>query len=399
MVWSEDEQEIIGSGEVDGAAMLSQLTEKAQSRQVKVLVPSCDVCMKVVGLPGKFNRQVLAALPFMLEDDLTQDVDELFFAHGKRTQLDGNPAIEVAIVSRQLMEDWLAWLDAAQLPTSIMVPDALCLPIADSGPTAIELNGQWLVRGGQWQCDSVDNIWIEQYLNLSASRYLATTPLEEGEEDTRERLNLLCYSPLAVECEDLVITDVDRQLPLQLFVNEIDRSGFNLRQGEFIQKKESSAAWKTWRMAAVFFVSAILLQLGYRGATAWQLSNELEVQKAEFVSQFKKAYPGDRTRTALIERQLKRRLKEANGGGGNSAGLLTILAKVAPLLSQNKGFTPEMIKYDNKRGELRLNAVGDGYQSFEKFKTAVENLGFEVQQGSLSNNDDKVAGAITIKGA
>lgn len=405
MVWSEVEQEIIASGDIEGAVALSQLTDKAQSRVVKVLVPACDVTMKTVALPGKASRQVLAALPYMLEDDLAEDVDDLFFAHGQKTQLDGKAAINIAIVSQKVMGEWMSWLDDADIYSNIIVPDALCLPVHDEGVVAIELGEQWLLRGDNWQCDSIDKSWFEQYISLRAAQYVfenneASETSGEQDDTTQERLNLICFSPCDIQSPDLVITDEDRQLPLQLLAANIDSAGFNLRQGQYVKKKESSQIWKTWRVAATVAITAIVLQLVYRGAVYWQLDSELTTLENTYVSQYKKAYPKQKkVRKSSIQRLLKSRLKEGTGGSAGES-FLVMLDKVAPLFAQSGEFVPEIIKYDNKRGELRVNAVTDGYETFEKFKMAVEGLGYEVHQGSLSNNsENKITGVVTIKGA
>ena len=404
MVWSEVEQEIIASGDIDGVAQLSDVAEKAQSRTVKVLVPACDVTMKTVALPGKASRQVLAALPYMLEEDLAQDVDDLFFAHGQKTQLDGKPAMQVAIVSRKVMAQWMSWLDDADIFSNVIVPDALCLPFYDNGVAAIELGKQWLLRDGDWQCDSVDSSWFEQYVNLRGAQFIADNNEASDEQneqsgEANERLNLICFSPCEVEAPDVVFTDEERKLPLQLLAANIDATGFNLLQGEYVKKKESSQVWKTWRVAATVAFVAIVMQLVYRGSVAWQLDSELTELENTYVSQYKKAYPKQKVRIKLIERNLKNRLKEG-AGGSTGESFLVMLDKVAPLFAQSGEFIPEIIKYDSKRGELRVNAIADGYETFEKFKTAVEGLGYQIHQGSLSNNsENKITGVVTIKGA
>lgn len=402
MIWSEVEKQVIASRELNGAAELSKLTEEAQSRVVKILVPACDVTMKTVALPGKASRQVLAALPYMLEDDLAEDVDDLFFAHGQKTQLDGKPAMDVAIVSQKVMAQWMSWLDDADIYTTIIVPDALCLPVCDAGVAAIELADQWLLRGAHWQCDSIDKSWFEQYINLRGAQFIADNNEqsdEQSEQAEQARLNLICFSPCEINAPDVVITDEERELALQLLAANIDGAGFNLLQGQYVKKKESSQIWKTWRVAATIAITAIVLQLVYRGAVVWQLDSELTGLKDTYVSQYKQAYPKQRVRPNLIERQLKSRLKEGSGGSSGES-FLVMLDKVAPLFAQSGEFIPEIIKFDDKRGELRVNAVADGYETYEKFKTAVEGLGYEVHQGSLSNNsENKITGVVTIKGA
>ena len=79
LVWSDSENEIIASGEIDNASALSQLTEKAQHRSLICLLPSVDVTIKTVEIDGNYNRQLKLALPYLLEDELAVDVDNLHF--------------------------------------------------------------------------------------------------------------------------------------------------------------------------------------------------------------------------------------------------------------------------------------------------------------------------------
>lgn len=397
LVWSDTEQEVIASGEVDDAAALSTLAERGEHREVRVLVPASDLTLKTVTLPGKLSRQLLSALPFMLEEDLAQDVEDLFFAIGNKTTVDDKPAVEVAIVARGLLETWQRWLSDAGLHSTVMLPDALCLPDHE-GVTGIELNQQWLVRHQGWHCNSVDDGWFEDYLGLAAAHHVAES-VDDSEQET-EALVFNSYSPCDKDIKDLTVVEQSAELPLELLLKHSAGIDFNLMQGEYSQKKEGSKTWGIWRQAAIVAGVAILLQLTFRGSIAWQLNGELEAEKATFVSQYRKAFPNEtRTRTALMERQLKNKLKSAQSGEGGDSGFLVMLDQVAPVFKSTQGITPNSIKFDSKRSELRLQATGDGFQSFEKFKSAVENLGYEVQQGSLNNDGDKVVGAITIKRA
>ena len=84
LVWSADEQEIIASGELPDASQLATLKERAGQRPAIALVPTCDIAMRWVALPPRASRKVLSAIPFMLEDELAQDVSKQFFAMGPR---------------------------------------------------------------------------------------------------------------------------------------------------------------------------------------------------------------------------------------------------------------------------------------------------------------------------
>lgn len=66
-------------------------------------------------------------MPFLLEDTLAQNVDELHFVVGPR---DGE-SLSVAVVAHEQMQNWLSWLDEAGLKVRKMVPDCLALERED----------------------------------------------------------------------------------------------------------------------------------------------------------------------------------------------------------------------------------------------------------------------------
>ena len=81
LIWANTQQEIIASGTLDNASQLTELTEKSQQRQVVSFIPGCDVAIKSLKVPGNSPKAIRLAAPYMLEDDLAQEVESLFFAY------------------------------------------------------------------------------------------------------------------------------------------------------------------------------------------------------------------------------------------------------------------------------------------------------------------------------
>ena len=109
LVWSTQEQEIIASGILASAHALGELQERAGGRPVVTLVPGSDLIFRRVSLPGKYSRQAAAALPYLLEEQIASDVDELHLvvlAH------QGND-VDLMAVDKAKMQAWLAWLQQA----------------------------------------------------------------------------------------------------------------------------------------------------------------------------------------------------------------------------------------------------------------------------------------------
>ena len=142
-----------------------ELTEKALTRELVVLLPCDQVQLKTVKLPTKWSRKLEQALPYMLEEDIACDIDDIYIALGEPTMVDEQHAIKIALTNRDWFEHWLEVFEQHQLTPYQIVPDALLLPGAEeSCVTAIELNKQWLFKQGDWHISAVESSWLNLWV-------------------------------------------------------------------------------------------------------------------------------------------------------------------------------------------------------------------------------------------
>src|SRR5271168_5649544 len=78
--------------------------------KIVVLAPATQILLAEPELPPGSGPKLARAVPFALEEQLTQDVDQLSFAIGRRRATGGTP---VAVVSRSVMQRWVSELSAA----------------------------------------------------------------------------------------------------------------------------------------------------------------------------------------------------------------------------------------------------------------------------------------------
>lgn len=389
-------QEIIASGELQGAQQLTELTTKADKRQVKILVPGCDVLLKSLKVPAKSSRAMRLAAPYMLEDSLAEDVEQLFFAYADLASDSLENNCFTAIVSHTQMQLWLSWLAEAAIETDSILPDVLAMPITAKGWSAIALGdskqGQVIVRQQLWQGFTVDaNAWQFQCLALARQSEEA----EGGEE--LESVLIEAYSPLA-HSEQCNVSTMPAELPLALMAKNYgcQISHFNLLQGQYKIKENRSHTGRQWLWVAGVALFALLLSLGHKSAQLWQLNAEQEKVSNEIVASYKAAFPKTkRVRIATIKSQLNRELALL-GGVGDRQGFLAMLAKVQPAFAKVPALKPESVKFDGKRQELRIQATAKDYQAFEQFSVALATANLLVKQGSQSNQGDQVTGSFSI---
>ncbi|WP_286234428.1 type II secretion system protein GspL [Thalassotalea sediminis] len=380
LVWSKSEQHIIASGELATDEELSQLSAKSQQREVIILLPSNDVSLKLLNVPAKSKKAIQLAAPYVIEDDVAQDVDALFFAYGNFVSPAGN--CPIAFVEKERMSSWLLQLSKASIEADIVMPEVLAMPLAEDRWQAITLDDQVIVRQGQWQGATIDvNLWPHFTKVWSKSG---------------DSVVVDAYSSLPQHDEHVDINYLPEELPLALMAQHLDTRRFNMLQGQFSIKKERSPILKTWGWVAGIALLALLLNVVGKGITLMQTNAEIDVVEAQVIDRYKQAFPKtQRVRVATVKSQLKRQLS-LQSGSDSSGDFLALLTQLQPAFKQVPTLKPENIRYDGKRGELRMQATGAGYQDFERFNAALKNA-FNVSQGALNNQGTSVTGSISIK--
>ncbi|MGL5600936.1 MAG: type II secretion system protein GspL [Silvania sp.] len=134
------------SGQVPDAASLASLQHHAKDSPAIALVPTCDVVLRAVYLPGRLNRKTQKALPFLLEDEVVDEPEKLHVAV-LACEL---PKVHLAAVDNTLMQTWRSWLDLAGLRVEKMLPDVFALPLVEGGCRWL-LGDQHLIRESRWQ--------------------------------------------------------------------------------------------------------------------------------------------------------------------------------------------------------------------------------------------------------
>lgn len=388
LIYSNTQQDIIASGELSDAKQLVELSEKAQQRKVTVFVPSCDIALKSLKVPGKSQRAIRSAVPYILEDNLAQEVESLFFAYANLKTNELGENCFVAAVSRTQLKLWQTWLSDANIVCKTMIPDVLAMPLVPEKFSAIALGEQVLIRQSLWQGMTLDaNLWevISQQWQKNPANIEQIIP------------NINCYSSL-LHSENLNIQVMPEELPMALLAQHASAQSFNLLQGEFQIKEKRSPALMSWLWVAGIASFTLLMNVGIKGTELIQLNNQQQQVEQQIIDTYKKAFPETkRVRIATIKSQLKQKMSEV-GSSSNSEGFLEMLGQLQPALASVPELKPETIKFDGKSNEIRMQAVASDYKYFDSFRSHLEKANFKVSPGAQNNQGDEVTGSFSISG-
>lgn len=378
LVYSEQAEEIIASGVLSNALDLASLKERADSAEVIALAPSSDVLLTQVSLPSNASRKALGAIPFMLEEEICGDISQHFFALGER---DGDLQ-QVAVVAVDKLQLWQQTFKDAGIFCQTMVPDALTLPFSDDTLSLVQLHDSIITRTDRWQGLAGEGDWL---LNIVAQMAI------------KDDKSIVCYSEIEglddISCDN--ITTDYAELPLLMMLKNINAKSLNLFQERFAVKREGNPHWQKWKVAAVLAVLALTINI----VTKTIEINDIKSQRAQINQQISasiaQGFPDIgqyRQPRQAVEREL-RRLEQAGG----SIGMLAILSQLTDAFASS-GVTPQTLRYDASRTELRMQSVANNFESLERFRRDVQSLGFAVDQGAINNRGDQVVGVIIVKG-
>ncbi len=373
VTWSESSHSIISSGVLSNAAALATLTERASGRPVDVLVDSSAILLTQLALPAKAQRHALKALPFMLEEQLAEEVEGLHFVVGPRH----GEHVSVAVVSHQQMTQWQQWLESAQLAYRKLVPDVLALPLIDGcALSVLQLEQQLLVRHSPEIGEVVDRDWL---------------PLLSSADEPQ---SWALFSPLTDLPETVEPLVQPLELPMLLLAQGVAQAPLNLLSGVYAPVKNRHTGVALWSKVGIAAAVLFTLAAGHNALVTHQLTQQQQALKAEQERIYRSLFPNE-TRVVNARSQLQAKVRAV--GGSQDGELMAMLALLQPTFAELPDVKPSNLRFDAGRGELRMQLMGKSFAQIERFGESAQQH-FVVQSGALNNEKSGVSGTLTIRG-
>jgi general secretion pathway protein L len=346
---------------------------------IVVTVPSEHVLSLSCEVPGRSIGQVRRALPFVVEEYVTTDIEAMHLASGPLKR--GAP-IRVNLIERELLDGWLACLAALSIHPGYLFSDAELLP----------------VRPG------------EASLLLDGNRVLIRTPDQAAALD-RDNLQL---GVAALDVERLVVvhgslTDLEAgQLAQEMEVTRADEPGaetaleyvaaawrdsgaVNLLQGAYRARQPKNSAWQRWRAVAALAAVWIGIALIAMTTEAMFASYRADALRAESERLYREIFPEER-RVTNVRRQLQAKLGERIDVEGGLMPFLTALASVTADVTR-----VQSLNFTGERGELAVDVTVAGFDALDRLKSRLEQQGVDVDIASAEQLTDGVRARIRLR--
>ncbi|MEN8134376.1 MAG: type II secretion system protein GspL [Thermodesulfobacteriota bacterium] len=378
--WSATDGFVVGQGPLSEAHQL-------QGEKVVVLVPGTEVLLTEAIIPGNSGRIIKKSIPFALEENLADEIEDLHFAHGV---LRKNGAISVAVVAKAQMESWLAILNEHDIEVRSLVPATMAIPLTPEQWSLVLTDSQFMLRKGTWQAYAGDIGSLPVFL------------AEELAADSAQQPSLQLYTDedCSINCEEAVpamgISVRHRKPLLQLLVDGYDeKKMINLLQGDYSRHAGWRDLWLKWQLPIVAVVLLCLMNIGAFSFDYYRLKSGSAELNERIKAIYLQSFPGSR-RVVNARAQMEQKLAELQEEIGAHSSFFEVYDKTLPLFLATSGFSLNNLRFNNGRFDFDFE-IKD-LQSLETLKhnlASIPGIVIDIKHAEATGN--RVKAKIQIK--
>lgn len=382
---------------------LQEAAAQAAGARVSVLVPGADVLLAQVELPAMKAQRLAKAVPFALEEQLAEDVDDLHVAVGQR---DSQGKVANAVVSRSRLEAWLAQLKAAGLHPDVMTPEMFGVhweaDAAELGHWSMLVDGQaGLLRTGAQTGLAFEMQGLLTVLQACVDEAGETPPASLrvtvcGEDQFADSENHRALSALCAEQGIDLSLDVQNETCNVALAQGFDEQhAINLLQGDFSRKQQLEKLLRPWRPALILAGVWLVLQVGMFAVEYNRLSTKSTELKEQIETVYREAFPQSKN-IVNPKVQMQRGLDKLRGGGGQNEGLLPLLAQSGAIFKDTPGASLRTLRYKGNKLDVDVNMPD--LQSLDKLKQRLtDEAKLKVEIVSASSREGKVESRLSLQ--
>ncbi|MEM8844233.1 MAG: type II secretion system protein GspL [Pseudomonadota bacterium] len=379
---SEDNEENCGS------VKLTNLPELIQDRKVIILLPIEALFMTSVEIQTKNRKQLEKAIPFALEDDLTEDIENLHFAYGLRTQ---NSEIPVIVASKEHLDNLLTILNELRIIPDVITADIFGLPWSQNNHWNIRINNHHaIVRTAEcsgFACDVND---LLDFINLASADDERPPELISIKSHPDENLS---------EIKKLANVQVDDSWSPTSFVDGFDQTNcINLLQGIYAKEDKQHKTILPWKIAAGLALVWLAITMSHISIEYYQykaLDTELTAKiDQSLLDAFPdiNRIPKGKARVMMEERLRKLSLRDNDNE--KEIDFLKILHQSGYELGKNQNVS--ILDFDYRNDQLSLEIQAPDIQVLENVKSKLQSKNIKAELQTAKTVDNYVLARMDI---
>lgn len=373
--WRDDE---VQSGDLEA------LTESLPHSGMPALyvLPGEAVVAQRVTAEARERRHLTKLVPYQLEEQAIDPVDELHFALGQVR--DGK--LPVAYTDLESLQKAMADLESAGCDVLYCVADFLLLPRPEDGWVICADDQRLLIHSGEGLGLASELDLAEAVLPALVLHQKMPAALELCAGNTEALANLQSLLPESLAAgEHLQV--MSREVDFWNLVDPTALPELDFRSGALGRRLPLTRWWREWRVPIFATAAAFVIAIGVTAGQYWQAQVRQEQILEDMRAVYRQAVPNAGDDVQDPERRLSS-LVSGLGGSQSSSNIMYLLNQVAPSISSKEGLTLSSFRYSQDNRELQLNLEADDFSLLEAVRTDIAERGLTAELLRVSAQGD-----------
>lgn len=386
------------SGHTALAGLPEALAGVFEGGDTLVLVPGELVLLTAVHIPSRQQRQIKQALPYMVEELIADNIEDVHLALPPGRIADSDD-IPVAVVRHQLLINWLDQLYQHGIRPDFLGPDSLAVPWREQGRSLFVERGRFVYRDGACSAQVLFRAQLPAFLELLPAQsdvgeigVLPHYALHCGADSEADAAALATQIQARVGHEVAVSTYTETCSEV-LAATALRQRGemINLLQGGYqVQQHQGGQKW--WRVAAVAGLGLVLYGAIATASGLWFNWRAQQVER-QTVQLYRELFPQER-RVVSPRKQMLAHLRSQ--GVVATGSPLPLLARTALGLRGSRVQIDEL-RYSQQQNSLQMQVRTPSLDALDAVKQALGGVGLGVQINSAVQQGKTTLGRVSIR--
>lgn len=332
-------------------------------------------------MPVKQARQIIKALPFALEEQLANEIDDNHFHYLGKEGFEASALIishsEIHHIIQKYDPDTIQYLP-------------LMLPQVEQGISVCIL-------------DDVVSIRCSKFNALSVTLDVLTIVLEKLKNKDCESVEYYdldgTHDLIALEIENLgfQISKPDPETLLKSIEETSKKSPINLMSGAYTKKHAPVKTENSKLKAPLLLVACLLLIVFASNVIQLKQYQQMEVLVSNASKDFYRSlFPDERV--ISLRRQFKDKLDESGAEGSVSTGFISLLGQATNHIRGLKNIEWDAIRFTRQKNELELNIIVDNIAQLDQIKQKLTAAGLvvDIASATATNTGKRIKGVMKV---
>lgn len=363
---------------------LDELRAVSGDGPLTLVLPAESCVLRQVEFSPPEKKLLHKTIPYSLEDDLVDRVDDMHVALGDLPagSPDAGKAVLACAVAGDTLERALQPFHDAGIRLTGCLPETLLLPWqADQWTLVLQDQGRCLLRTGYGEgiaCHRANLAMTLAVLARHARWPQRLRVIRSGVDDLPDLQGVLAT---VTGLADVDVETHDEPYWRLLARADSDSLPLNLLSGRFAPRLPWERWWQRWKIAAMLVLAIAAAELATMAAEIHAL-DALQAASVEATTAiFHQVIPQGVIVDAPL--QLQRRLEALRGNG--DSGFVALLDKAAPVIMDNPDLSVQNLDYSEREREIQVTLVTRDFNTAESIRARLQSLGLQAElAGSTS---------------